>query len=174
MSEATQAPKVRRAEMIKPPNVIKEKVGGGGLDERTLTSAQKNIEKNNVDFVPIAGQFLDILDKAIANTKEKRFADEAAIEAMIYPVMQMKAQGGMFHYPLVTEISDVLVNFLETVPNITPEVMDVILAHRTTLKAVVAHGIKDNRPQIARDLVQALKDACSRYYSLMKKKNGAG
>src|SRR5689334_18011463 len=115
MADTDQPPKIRRAELISPPNYLKEKVGSGGIDENLLTKAQALLEDNTVDFKPIADMLIDVLTEAVQNTRAGVLTGENAIEAIIYPAMQLKAQGGMFHYPLVTELSNILVNFLETV-----------------------------------------------------------
>jgi hypothetical protein len=156
--------KMRRAELITPPNTLKEKVGSGGLDENVINKAQALLESNNVDFAPIAGMLMDVLNEAIQSAKSGALKGEPAIEALIYPAMQLKAQGGMFHYPLVTEISNILVNFLETVTDLDKDVIDIIVAHKMTINAVVAGKIQGDGGTTGRELRNALMDACNRFY----------
>ncbi len=165
MSEAqTEPKKLRRAELISPPNRIKEKVGSGGLDETVLFKAQALLENNTVDFKPIAGMLMDVLNEAIHDAKSGSTKGEAAIESMIYPAMQLKAQGSMFHYPLITEISNILVNFLETVRDADKDVVDIVVAHKMSINAVLASQIKGDGGKVGKELREALMDACNRYY----------
>jgi hypothetical protein len=160
----TPPKKVRRAELISPPNTIKEKVGSGGLDEAVLQKAQAMLENNTVDFAPIASMLLESLNDALQNVTSGALQGEPAIEAMIYPAMQLKAQGTMFHYALVTEISDILVNFLETVTAIDKDVLEIVSAHRKAIAATVAGGIKGDGGKTGAELRDALMDACNRFY----------
>src|SRR5690606_1393986 len=96
-----QQPK-RKAEFIKPPNILKAKVGSGGLAEDILDKAQKLLENNTVDFMPLGEMYLTSLMKGIelAKNAEPDMDNEYVISMMLYPGMQLKANGGMFHYPL--------------------------------------------------------------------------
>jgi hypothetical protein len=160
----TNPEKRRTAELIAPPNALKEKAGTGGLDEAVLAKAQAMLEENTVDFAPLALTLLDALAAALEKVRAGSLAAEAALEAMIYPAMQMKAQGAMFHYALVTEISDVLVNFLETVAAPDADVLEIVSAHRLALHAVVSGRVVDDGGKSGTALRDALLDACNRYY----------
>ncbi len=156
--------KVRKAELITPPNRLKEKVGSGGIDENVLVKAQNLLENNTVDFKPIAAMLIELLSEAITDAKNGNIKGEVAIEAMIYPAMQLKAQGTMFHYPLVTDISNILVNFLETITTVDKDVLDIVVAHKMSINAVLASQIKGDGGKVGKELRDALMEACNRYY----------
>jgi len=159
-----QQQKVRNAELISPPNRLKEKVGSGGIDETVLMKAQALLDRNTINFEPIANMLIDILVEAIADVKSGDIKGEDAIEAMIYPAMQLKAQGSMFHYPLVSDISHILVNFLETVEDMDRDVLDIVIAHKMSIKAVLASHLKGDGGKTGKELREALMEACGRYY----------
>lgn len=163
-STDTAPKKVRKAELIMPPNEIKEKVGSGGLDETVLIKAQDMLANNTVDFAPIGATLLEALANALEKARTGQTTGEAAIEAIIYPAMQLKAQGAMFHYALVTEISDILVNFLETVTNTDKDVLEIVNAHRLAIGAAVSGKVKSDGGASGAALRDALMDACNRYY----------
>lgn len=156
--------KVRKAELISLPNKLKEKVGSGGIDETVLIKAQELLENNTIDFKPIAQMLMDVLNEAISDAKAGTLKGESAIAALLYPAMQLKAQGSMFHYPLISEISNILVNFLETVDDTDKDVMDIVVAHKMSMNAVLASQIKGDGGKVGRELRDALLDACARYY----------
>lgn len=160
--------KVRNAELLIPPNRLKAKIGSGGIDENVLVKAQELLESNTIDFKPIALMLVDVLHEAIADAKAGSLAGEKAIEAMLYPAMQLKAQGGMFHYPLISEIANILVNFLETVVFVDKDVLDIVVAHKMSMNAVIGSQIKGDGGKVGRELRDALLDACSRYYKTRK------
>lgn len=159
-----QQKKLRRAELISPPNEIKQKVGSGGLDETVLAKAQEMLESNTEDFAPVAAGLMEAMNDAIQNARSGAAKGEPAIEALIYPAMQLKAQGGMFKYPLVTEICNILVNFLETVTDLDKDVLDIATAHRRAVHAVIAGKIQGDGGKTGKELKDALMDACNRYY----------
>lgn len=129
----------RNAEFIKPPNMLKTKVGSGGLSDDILNKAENLLENNTVDFQPLAEMYLAGLMKGIDLAKESDPNDdqEYVISRMLYPGMQLKANGGMFHYPLVTRIADKLIQFLEVIERVDIEVVEIVMAFHTTIRAVV-------------------------------------
>ena len=161
--------KLRRAELIVPPNILKQKMGSGGIDPAALVKAQETIDKNTIDFRPIAKELVEQLTAAVKKAQEGSADSEVLLEGMIYPAMQMKAQGAMFHFPLVTDISDILVNFLETVNDVDKDVLEIVIAHKMAISAVISadmRGTGDAKGKVLRD---SLLDACMRYYTAKEK-----
>jgi hypothetical protein len=166
-----QKPK-RKAEFIKPPNTLKAKVGSGGLAEEILEKAQKLLENNTVDFLPLGEMYLNSMMKGIEMAKDAGpdADDEYIIASMLYPGMQLKANGGMFHYPLVTKISDKLIQFLEVIEKPDIESVEIVMAFHTTIRAVVLGRITGLGGRHGDELIQALNDACVRYFDKYKKR----
>lgn len=157
----------RRAEFISPPNLIKPKVGEGGLGDDVLAKAQKVLEENKTDFAPVAEMYLNSLNIAIEKaraTAELMDDHETLISGMIYPAMQLKANGGMFHFPLVTLLSDKKVQFLEVIATIDPDVIELVIAFMATIRAVLASQIRDVKNPKGQELLSALDAACRRYF----------
>jgi hypothetical protein len=92
-------------------------VGYGGLSEETLDKAQALVENTSVDFRPMAETYLSSMMRAIRRARNPGSArdGEKLITGMLYPAMQLKANGAMFRYPLVTRIGDRLIRFLEAI-----------------------------------------------------------
>lgn len=160
-----QEPK-RRAEFIKPPNTLKAKVGDGGLGENILNKAEALLQNNSVDFLPLAEIYLDSLMKGIDHAKEAFTEEdhELLISHMLYPAMQLKANGGMFHYPLITDIGDKLIQFLEVIDEPDIEAIEIVLAFHTTMRAVVKARIQGSGGPEGKELNKALIEACERYF----------
>ncbi len=157
----------RRAEFIKPPNTLKAKVGSGGLGEDILNKAQALLESNAVDFQPLAGMYLENLMRGIESARknaDERYGSEALIAAMLYPAMQLKANGGMFQYPLITRIADRLIQYLEVIIEPDLDALEIILAFHTTMRAVVSGKITGEGGRHGMELQTALNEACMRYF----------
>lgn len=163
----------RKAEIINPPNRIKQKVGHGGITDEILNKAQDLLESVSVDFPAMAEMHLDSLSSAIsyirqvrsAGKKIKKDAEEELINSLIYPAMQLKAHGGMFKYDLVTRIADNMIHFLEVVRKMDDDAMEIIEAHNTTLRAIVHSKISGNGGKKGKALLGELHEACRRYFS---------
>lgn len=157
----------RKAEFIDPPNVLRSKVGTGGLSEEILDKAQKLLEESTVDFKPLANMYLDSMMEGIEIAKGISPSDdvESVISTMLYPAMQLKANGAMFHYNLITEIAGKLVNYLEVIDEPDIEAVEIILAFHTTMKAILQGQITGDGGSHGQDLLAALNSACVRYFS---------
>lgn len=166
MTDIANQTKLRRAEKIVPPNVLKKKVGSGGFDKKKIEKAQELIENNEIDFTPVAQELLGDLQTIIADIRSGKLGGESAIEKLFFPAMQLRTQGGMFQYPLVSKICDVLINFLETVKAPDADAMEIVAAYHRTLSAVLSKDMKGKNfaGGAGGDLCKALTDACGRYY----------
>lgn len=157
----------RRAEILFPPNTLKAKVGSGGIDEKLIIKAQKIIEETKVDFLPTGQRYLKSLEEGVSTTKANRgrMDDEGLIATMLYPAMQLKANGGMFGYPLVTAVAARLIRFLEQIHEANDDALEVIHAYIETLKAILLMG-EGNRQVVEHvtDIHVALDEACARYF----------
>jgi hypothetical protein len=84
----------RKAEFIKPLNLLRSKAGYGGLDDEILNKAQALLENNSVDFLPMAEMYLAGMMRGIerAGNPAPGESEEVLIAGMLYPTMQLKAR----------------------------------------------------------------------------------
>ena len=154
-----------KVRFFNPPNVLREKVGYGGLDPQLLDKAQTFLDKNDLDFAPYAEGYLKRLGQAIAQIKAGKLKGQAAIDAMVRPIMELKANGGMFRYRLVTEIAGVILNFLEDVEELNKDAVQLVEVHYQTIYVIVSNGLRGDGGAEGRQLAEELYDACVRYYN---------
>ncbi len=159
----------RKAEFFTPPNILKQKVGEGGLSEVILNRAQALIENNSSDFRPLGEMYLSNLHEGLVEAKyfkPEEHNSEEMFYRMIYPAMQLKGNAAMFHYPLVTKIADKLIQFLEVIKEPDSEALEIVTAYHTTLKAIIYGQITGDGGKEGRELAEALDDACMRYFEV--------
>lgn len=157
----------RKAEFITPPNLLKQKVGFGGLNDEILSRAQALLENHAMDFRPLGEMYLTSMANGISYARrvaQPSEDNEALIATMLYPAMQLKANGGMFHYPLITEIADKLIQFLEVIERPDQDALEIVQAFHTSLRAVLLGQVKGKGGKYGEDLKNALVDACFRYF----------
>lgn len=153
--------------MITPRHVLREKIGYGGIDKRLLTRAQEVIEEAPVEFEPFAKQFLARLRQNIDSARTGS-RDKKAIDAMTRPVMELKANGGMFRYNLISDIADTLLDFLESLKDLNDDALDVVEVHHSTLGVIITSRLTGDGGREGAKLISELRGACTRY---MKKYN---
>lgn len=157
---------VREAEFIKADRSLKRKVGSGGLSASILDKAQAVIEESRVDFVPMAQKYLISLKEGIRTAEELEYHvdPEPLITSMLNPAMQLKANGGMFHYHLVSKIAARLIHFLEVIEDIDADSLEVINGYYTALKALIIGQVRGEGGKSGEELYNALNEACYRYF----------
>lgn len=159
----------RKVRFINPPNKLKLKVGTGGIDESVLDKSQNFINTVKLDFIPYAKEFLAEFSKHAKAAKNKNSDTEEAKNKIISPVMQLKANGGMFQYQMVSDVADIALQFLEALDEINDDAYDVLLAHENTIKIIIANDLKGDGGKEGYALVKELDQACKRYFSKHKK-----
>lgn len=161
MTSHTQKPK-----FIKPPNRLKLKVGHGGIDESLLDRADAFIQSCEIDFKPIAQDLLDNLKETVrlarstTTTEERKKANDNLSNA----IMQLKANGGMFRYQLISEIAGLALHFLDSLHDLNDDALNVIDVHQKTIHIIVANDLSGDGGKEGYELVKELEGACNRYY----------
>jgi CBS-domain-containing membrane protein len=156
------------AEFISPPNTIKAKVGSGGLPETVLNQAQQMLENHSVDFKPVSDLYLKTLLGVIQELKsaESMGNVEHAFGRLMYPVTQLKSNGAMFRYPIITTMATKLIHFIERIDEIDNHVIEIVEAFHNAMYAVVQSQMKGADGEAAGlKFTGALDKACQRYFS---------
>ena len=152
-------------EFINPPNVIKAKVGAGGLSNDVISRAQQVIEVHTEDFMPLAKTYLDQMLSAIQSAQNKKEDQDVDVlfEGVLLPCVQLKANGAMFHYHIITRVADTFVNFIEKTRMLDSETLEIALAFHSTMHAMIAAKIRENGDPKGEVLLKELEGACVRY-----------
>jgi len=153
-----------RAEFIKPLNTLRTKVGYGGLNDNILNEAQMMIEYRSVDFQP--DTYLTDLLSGIEKARNAPRSEDSdmLIENMLDPAINLKANGGMFGYPIVSKIGAKLIEFLDMIATPDRDAIEIVLAFHTTIRTVMTGHVTGSGGRQGDELVQALEDACQRYF----------
>lgn len=147
-----------------PPNVLRQKCGNGGINPDLLAMAQKVIDENDLDFGPFAEKYIERLDKAIAEARKSSVRGRDVLNTIAAPVMELKANGAMFEFPLVSDVASVLLNFIEDVKDLNDDAIDIVAVHRRTLHVIISSRLRGTGGKDGMALLQELSDACDRYY----------
>jgi len=152
---------------IVPPNPLKKKVGEGGIPADKLLLAQDFIKANQVDFAPEARKHLEKIKSLMAHDDAPR---SEICEKIILEVMQLKAHGGMFHYGLISMVSDVTLQFLEKIKTLNDDVTSILNAYNHAVTVILDNEMRGEGGEEGMALAWELDQACGRYYKRYKTK----
>ena len=152
------------AQVIRPPNTLRLKVGGGfgGIDANAIAKAEEALKAMSAQF----GQWLQDeivkLDAAQVAIREKGFTPETA-EGLYFRAHDLKGLGSTYQYPLVTRLAGSLCKLLDN-PGKRMEAPVVLLdAHIDAIKAVVRDQIQTDDHPVGRALAETLEAEVAAY-----------
>lgn len=166
------ATKKDNTQVYQANKILQQKIGTGPLDPAVVERAQRAIEENDVDFAPLGLQFLTELEEALNNVEKNLNPDkfDSQKQSLTRPVMELKANGTIFHYKLVGDLANIMLSFLESIKSLDKDALSIVRAHHDTLKGIISKGMKGDGGQEGKVFINELTDACERYYKKNKKK----
>lgn len=158
----------KKPSFITPPNKLKAKVGEGGIPAYVLKQCQSYLESNPVDFTPYGHRYLGQLKEVKARAERGNVPLEGIHTDMVNIVMQLKSNGSMFHYQLISMISDVMLRFLENAKMLDQDFLDIFSVYVNVMENILNKKLRGNGGPEGYALTQELHNACMRYYARYK------
>ena len=146
------------AQVIRPPNTLRMKVGGGfgGIDANAIAKAEQALQAMSSQF----GQWLQDeivkLDKAQADIRASGYSAETA-EALYFRAHDLKGLGTTYQYPLVTRLAGSLCKLLDDPAKRTAAPVVLLDAHIDAIKAVVRDEIQTDDHPVGKILAETLE-----------------
>ncbi len=153
-------------QVIRPPNPLRAKVGGGfgGIDANAIARAEEALKAMSAQF----GQWLNDevvrLDKAQSDIRSQGYTPETA-EALYFRAHDLKGLGTTYEYPLVTRIAASLCRMLDDADKRMQAPLAVVDAHIDAIKAVVRDRIQTEDHPVGRDLAETLEARVAEHLS---------
>ena len=154
------------ATILEPDKSLQVKTGTGKLDEDSIARGQSVIENNKIDFIPIAREFSDRLYKAILMAELDETKSRISLDNLMFPLMQLKANGLVFKYDLISELSTIIMDFVENLQELDDDAIEIIRAYHTTLIHIINQEMEGNGGENGDHLFEELGGACDRYYAI--------
>ncbi len=150
---------------IKPENGLKKKVGDGGIPAYLIKRCQEFLESNPVDLTPYANRNLEQLILLREKIGYGGADYEDTMKEIVDIIMQLKSNGSMFHYQLISMISDVMLRFLENIKKLDSDFLDIFGVYNKVLGIILNKRLTGNGGREGYALTQELHNACLRYYT---------
>lgn len=154
------------AKTIKASTDLQRKVGTGNVEVAQVEKAQKVIETNVVDFGELANPQLKELRQAIVMAQKNKHGgpdDRAILEAIILPIMNLKANAGNFNFPLISEMTGVVLNFLENVKVMDDNIVHIADNLHKAVSVAVTMKLKTSKNGVGQQLLTEFDAVCKRY-----------
>lgn len=155
--------KSSKAKFYNPPNTLRTKAGYGGIDPAVMERAESFIQKNDVDFTNFAMAILGRLDKSLEVVRVEDNRTKESVGRVIGPIMELKANGAMFKFPLLSDVADIALDFLENLEGFNDDAYEIVNIHRKTLHIIMSSQLRGNGGKEGRLLIAELHEACQRY-----------
>lgn len=152
------------AQVIRPPNTLRLKVGGnfGGIDPMAIARAEEALRAMSGQF----GQWLEDeivkLDKAQADIRAQGYNAQTA-EALFFRAHDLKGLGTTYQYPLVTRMAASLCKLLDDPVKRMAVPALLIDAHVDAIKAVVRGKIQTADHPTGKMLVETLESRAAEH-----------
>lgn len=154
------------AQVIRPPNTLRLKVGGGfgGIDASAIAKAEAALKAMSSQFGQWLQDEITKLDAAQAAIREKGLNIETA-EELYFRAHDLKGLGSTYQYPLVTRLAGSLCKLLDE-PGKRAEAPQMLLdAHIDAIRAVVRDEIQTDEHPTGRILAETLEAKVTAYRS---------
>ncbi len=151
------------------PKSLKAKVGGSGggtgtIDMKLLDEAESQIGQMEDDYADWVRKSIAALVQAVNRCIENPKAASVHYEAIHDIALELRGQGGVFGYPLVTTFGKSLYEY--TSPGqrgIDNQHIELVKAHVDGISAVTRNKIKGDGGEVGADLVKGLATAKQKY-----------
>lgn len=148
-----------------PPNILKSKIGSGGIPQHLIDRAEDLIKEGDTGFEEYVTEQLDKLGAALKALEDGQDFNEDEQYNLVVPIMTLKAHGSMFGYNLISNISLEVLHLIEHIEHFNADVHEIINVYQKTTHAIIDKGLKADGGAVGKSLVAELNAACERFFS---------
>lgn len=146
------------AQVIRPPNMLRAKVGGGfgGINADAIAKAEAALQAMSAQFGAWLQDEIVKLDAAQAAIRTEGYNDQTA-EGLYFRAHDLKGLGATYQYPLVTRLAASLCKLMDDPKKRMDAPMMLIEAHVDAIRAVVRDEIQTDDHPVGKVLAETLE-----------------
>ncbi|MEQ9491826.1 MAG: response regulator [Alphaproteobacteria bacterium] len=133
------------------------------FDPELIAAAEAKIAEMESDYSDWVQDSIAEMDKAHSAMVEDPSVSEQNMETIHRVALELRGQGGIFGYPLMTQFGKSLYETTSADPDPTSKRLSLIEAHIDLIKVVVKQKIKGDGGETGRDLLQSLAQAKKKF-----------
>ena len=150
--------------VIKATKDLRSKIGpNAGITPTQISEAQKFINNSGLDYTEQALNYMKQLEDVVMGLRATPYNREGDYNLVSTPIMQIKGQAGMFGNKLASEISYVLLVFLEKFQRLDDSVLDIIDQYIKAIRLSYNDRFYDNDSDGGKKIVVELDMVLKRY-----------
>lgn len=152
------------AQVIRPPNMLRAKVGGsfGGINADAIAKAEEALKAMSGQFGQWLQDEITKLDAAQAAIRAEGY-DARTAEELYFRAHDLKGLGATYQYPLVTRLAGSLCKLMDDPIKRLEAPMKLIDAHIDAIRAVVRDQIQTDDHPTGRVLSETLEAEVASY-----------
>lgn len=146
------------AQVIRPPNTLRMKVGGGfgGIDANAIAKAELALQAMSSQFGQWLQDEIEKLDKAQADIRTSGY-NALTAEALYFRAHDLKGLGSTYQYPLVTRLAGSLCKMMDDPAKRMAAPVVLLDAHIDAIRAVVRDEIQTDDHPVGKILAETLE-----------------
>lgn len=143
---------------------LQQKVGTGALNADDVAKAQSFLDSANIDVSDSLREKIKNIESIILDVKNIDYDREEFLPKITRPLMDIKADSGMFNQMMICRVSAFLLTFLEDVRKLDNSVLDIMDVYTKVVKTLLDMKITDETNDHGQSFLSELRNACKRYY----------
>ena len=160
------------------PNRLQQKLSTGEagepnepmFDPDLLDEAEEKIVNMETDYSDWVGDSVKSLTQELASATENPNTAPPHLKNINEIALEIRGQGSMFGYPLMTEFGKSLYEFTVTGHKVTPQLLELVKAHIDLINVVIQGKMKGDGGKVGADLLTSLDQAKKKYAGKEKEK----
>jgi len=157
----------KEARVFTPFNLLRAKIGnkpGPNLDQ-IVASAESAIDDLKDEFEVWIRDDLQALREALTALRQTTPVDPDILARIQTLSHEIKGQGAIYGYPLLTTVGDLLHGFIQRNPEVAAKHLDLLDAHVDFMALVLAQGVHDEGDQRVRNILSGLRNAAKKAHA---------
>jgi chemotaxis protein histidine kinase CheA len=144
-------------EVIIPPNLLKEKIGGTitGLDTAAIIRAEAAVDSLKDEFPDWIAKDIERLNRTFEAFSAHRNAINA--DDLFRAAHDIKGQATTFEYPMIARVAGSLAKLMDTLASHDSVPLPLVEAHVDAIDVIHRDKIKDDSSLVALTLVEELE-----------------
>ncbi|MBK6895783.1 MAG: hypothetical protein IPH06_04250 [Alphaproteobacteria bacterium] len=165
----TRAESNHRAIIIKANFALRTKIGRGKIPPSAILACTQLMESNAFDFQSLASDLLRGMRQTIEKFHAERLSGQEALSDLRNRIMQFKGNAATFHYPLLTDIAQIVLDLIENIEELDAPALEIITAFEDTATKLLHRQIRGKSDTRSAKIPAEFRKACERYWSKRQK-----
>lgn len=142
------------------------------INDDQIAKAQDVLDKPRIDFQPYAVDYIKKIREGMDMASVESYAYDSEYYKITVPLTQIKGQAGMFGNPLASEVSAMVLKFIEHYQRLDKDILNLLDVYCNTITLSYDQKLFNVETPGGKVLISELNEAMQRYVEKFKKMTG--